>query len=63
VRENAKILGDLRKDFDFSRPPRPPLILSEHPKTDLVAPAPEVLRRYFTWPRHGLRSRLRRAKR
>jgi phospholipase C len=63
VRENARILGDLRKDFDFSKPPRPPLILTEHPKTDLVAPAPEVLRRYFTWPRHGLRSHLRSARR
>jgi phospholipase C len=63
VRERAKILGDLRKDFDFGQPARPPLLLSEHPKSDLVAPAPEVLRRYFTWPRHGLRSRLRNAKR
>jgi len=31
VRENASILGDLRKDFDFARPPRPPLILKLHP--------------------------------
>ncbi|MDP9296283.1 MAG: alkaline phosphatase family protein [Actinomycetota bacterium] len=31
VRENLKILGDLRKDFDFSQPPRPPMILDEHP--------------------------------
>jgi len=31
VRENASILGDLRKDFDFSQKPRPPLILSTHP--------------------------------
>jgi len=58
VRENASILGDLRKDFNFGKPPRPPLFLPLHPKTDLVEPAPEVLRRYFTWPRHGLRSRL-----
>ncbi|HEY9604794.1 MAG TPA: alkaline phosphatase family protein, partial [Allocoleopsis sp.] len=27
VRENAPHLGDLRRDFDFSQPPRPPLIL------------------------------------
>jgi phospholipase C len=27
VRENAAILGDLRKDFDFSQPPRSPLVL------------------------------------
>jgi phospholipase C len=31
VRENARILGDLRRDFDFSQRPRPPLVLSEHP--------------------------------
>jgi phospholipase C len=54
VRENAAILGDLRKDFNFGKPPRPPLVLPEHPKTDLIAPPPEVLRRYFAWPRHGL---------
>jgi phospholipase C len=31
VRENATILGDLCKDFDFSQKPRPPLILPLHP--------------------------------
>jgi len=31
VRENAAILGDLRKDFDFNQTPRPPLILPIHP--------------------------------
>jgi len=31
VRENARILGDLRKDFDFTKPPRRPLILPQHP--------------------------------
>jgi len=31
VRENARILGDLRKDFDFNQPPRRPLILPQHP--------------------------------
>ncbi|HXW77400.1 MAG TPA: hypothetical protein VEJ20_08330, partial [Candidatus Eremiobacteraceae bacterium] len=35
VRENASALGDLRDDFDFDQPPRPPLILSTHPHTDL----------------------------
>ena len=32
VRERAKILGDLRKDFDFSQSPRGPLLLPLHPK-------------------------------
>ncbi len=27
VRENVPLLGDLRSDFDFTQPPRPPLIL------------------------------------
>jgi phospholipase C len=31
VRENAKILGNLVDDFDFSQKPRPPLILPTHP--------------------------------
>jgi phospholipase C len=32
VRENAKDLGDLRKDFDFTQDPRRPLLLPLHPK-------------------------------
>jgi phospholipase C len=32
VRENAKILGDLRKDFDFAQTPRAPLVLPVLPK-------------------------------
>jgi phospholipase C len=32
VRENVKILGDLRNDFDFNQRPRGPLILPLHPK-------------------------------
>jgi len=32
VRENAKILGDLRKDFDFAQTPRRPLLLPVLPK-------------------------------
>jgi phospholipase C len=38
VRENASELGDLIRDFDFDQLPRKPLILSEHPKTDLISP-------------------------
>jgi phospholipase C len=36
VRENAPALGNLVRDFNFSQPPRPPVILPVHPKTDLV---------------------------
>ncbi|MDP9261725.1 MAG: phospholipase [Actinomycetota bacterium] len=32
VRENVKILGDLRKDFNFAQQPRRPLLLSLRPK-------------------------------
>jgi phospholipase C len=38
VREDVPILGDLVNDFDFTQSPRPPLVLSEHPVTDLIAP-------------------------
>jgi phospholipase C len=31
VRENVKILGDLRNDFDFSQSPRRPVLLSTQP--------------------------------
>ncbi len=31
VRESAPGLGDLKRDFDFSQPPRPALILPSHP--------------------------------
>jgi phospholipase C len=31
VRENAPILGDLRRDFDFNQAPRPPIILPLQP--------------------------------
>ncbi len=34
VRENAAILGNLVKDFNFQQPPRQPVILLEKPKTD-----------------------------
>jgi phospholipase C len=32
VRENAKLLGDLRNAFDFSQKPRQPLILPPYPR-------------------------------
>ena len=35
VRENAPGLGDLTADFDFSQPPRQPVVLPVHPVTDL----------------------------
>ena len=35
VRERAKILGNLIRDFDFKQKPRPPLVLNPHPVTDL----------------------------
>jgi phospholipase C len=36
VRENAAVLGDLVKDFDFDQPPREPVLLPVHPKTTLT---------------------------
>jgi len=40
VRENAPQLGNLALDFNFSQPPRPPIILPLHPRTDLIEPSP-----------------------
>jgi phospholipase C len=40
VREDASQLGDLTNDFDFTQHPRRPLILPEHPTTDLLPPLP-----------------------
>ena len=34
VRENQKQLGNLVNDFDFSKPPRPPLLLPINPPSD-----------------------------
>jgi len=34
VREDEPILGNLAADFDFSQPPRPPLLLPTNPPTD-----------------------------
>ena len=36
VRENAPILGNLVKDFNFHQAPRPPVLLPVHPRTTLV---------------------------
>ena len=36
VRENVQILGDLISDFNFTQPPRSPLILPVHPTTTLT---------------------------
>jgi len=38
VREQVAVLGDLTNDFDFSQPPRPPIVLSVHPHTTLTGP-------------------------
>jgi LysM repeat protein len=35
VREDAPELGDLLEDFDFSQPPRAPVVLPPYPPTDL----------------------------
>ncbi|HEY7432307.1 MAG TPA: alkaline phosphatase family protein, partial [Streptosporangiaceae bacterium] len=34
VRENLPQLGNLLEDFDFSQPPRPPMLLATNPPTD-----------------------------
>ncbi len=36
VRENAPVLGDLTRDFDFTQPARPPTPLPVHPSTTLT---------------------------
>jgi phospholipase C len=38
VRENASILGDLARDFDFNQPPRPPLVLEASPSPGPASP-------------------------
>ncbi len=41
VREEAPVLGNLVRDFNFGQPPRPPLILNPCPRTALLPrPAP-----------------------
>ena len=39
VRETNPALGNLLADFNFDQPPRPPLLLPLHPRTDLVGPS------------------------
>ncbi len=39
VRENARILGNLEKDFNFKQKPRKRVILPVHPKTDFLGPS------------------------
>jgi len=41
VRERAKQLGDLIKDFNFSQKPRPPLILNPCPPDMTLIPKPK----------------------
>jgi phospholipase C len=38
VRENVPELGDLLEDFDFSQPPRPPVVLLPYPTSGAVLP-------------------------
>ncbi len=49
VRENAPVLGNLITDFNFSQPPRPPLLLPTNPPTD----SPSIPA-YFTGRPHCL---------
>ena len=37
VRESEPILGNMESDFDFSQPPRPPVLLATNPPTDSPA--------------------------
>ncbi|MBV9536809.1 MAG: hypothetical protein JO321_15510 [Solirubrobacterales bacterium] len=48
VRENERILGNLKKDFNFKQRPRKPVILPVHPKTDFTSPA-----NTGAWPANG----------
>jgi phospholipase C len=40
VREDASVLGNLLQDFDFSKPPRRPMVLPVHPRTTLTETTP-----------------------
>jgi phospholipase C len=42
IREDAPQLADIAADFNFSQPPRPPVILPIHPQTDLIEPKPVI---------------------
>jgi phospholipase C len=37
IREDEPVLGQLSRDFDFSRPPRAPVLLATNPPTDSPA--------------------------
>ena len=53
VRENVKILGNLVRDFDFSQKPRPPLLLSPHPRPTPIAALPWLKGLLLAgWSRH-----------
>jgi phospholipase C len=41
VRENSPLLGDLLNDFDFNQKPLPPMVLPEHPQTDMIRNTPQ----------------------
>ena len=41
VRENSPLLGNLLNDFDFNQKPLPPMVLSEHPQTDMIRNTPQ----------------------
>ena len=43
MRENAKVLGNLLKDFNFKQSPRSSLVLAAQPKTDLIPATPAQL--------------------
>jgi phospholipase C len=49
VREDAPGLGDLRREFDFSAPPAPPLLLPEHPPSALRARPGQPPNPPFQW--------------
>ena len=51
VRENAPILGDLARDFDFNQAPRPSVILPVHPRTTLRPTIPLTPLRTAAQPR------------
>jgi phospholipase C len=48
ARENAPQLGDLLEDFDFSHPPRPPVVLPTYPSTSSAGPSPANPEQVYT---------------
>ena len=49
VREDEPELGNLIKDFDFSQPPRPPLLLPTNPPTDSPSIPPYYIGKPECW--------------